>query len=69
MVCCMALYKVKPTVACMIRHSNFLFFKAKITCEVRGVDPEFRECLQNVADFLDKIMPQNKEIKTMSDSS
>jgi len=38
----MALYKVKPTVACMIRRSNFLFFKAKITCEARGVDPEFR---------------------------
>jgi hypothetical protein len=42
MVCRMALYKVKPTVACMIRRSNFLFFKAKITCEARGVDPEFR---------------------------
>jgi hypothetical protein len=53
----------------MIRRSNFLFFKAKITCEVRGVDPEFRECPQNVADFLDKIMPQNKDIETMSDSS
>jgi hypothetical protein len=69
MVCRMALYKVKPTVACMIRRSNFLFFKAKITCEARGVDLEFRDCPQNGADFLDKIMRQNKEIKTMSDSS
>ena len=68
MVCRMAFYKVKPTVACTIPRSNFLFFKAKITCGVEVLTGNL-ENAQNVADFLDKIMPQNKDIETMSNLS